>query len=1037
VGRTDEMQAGSHPGEAAAPSPGSAETAPDTKPWVIRRKITPLTLADDVVPRQRLEALLMGLIDQHRLVFVYASAGAGKTTAILQAAQRVQRQLVWLDVDTTDSATGRLLVYLEAALALQVPQVTRVATSALSAQIPHAEVAGLLAESIGDSNVLIVLDNVERLATSAEALDVIASFARYLPPTARLVLASRTQLPFSSSFGEARWVAAVGEEDLALTVDEATEALAASGRSDIDPVDALVETGGWMTGVLFEAWRASDHVMGLGGEADPLHGYLATQILDQLGDADAEFLISTALLEEVTVANAEALGLGRVSERMYSLREGRLPVSWHHDGASMRCHPRFREFLLRRLERLDDEEQRRLRRAHARLLASEGLLEEAVEEYLAAGSPAEALEVVNPVLERVIERADFVVAQRWLDALAPVRPDDDVLLAPSELMLAVVQEKFYRGVALADRLEELGLRMELARSSERAAGLMAWCYLHAGRVVDIDAIVDMAGNGPDADAARYALSVVRDEPGFVANPRFRRLSGGPMDALVLRIHFDLGRLPLLTVAPTSPWAAKAAESWLVSALLAAGHTERAFEVYHRLADLSDASDPSGWLSAVLGPRMMLEIGDHAEAERLLAEGRSRIEATGSLLFESYSLLLEAEFELRLHDDPPAARAVLASLTTHPVASSYAFLSEQVDMLTGLILLHEGRDEEAVTHLRSAVAGMQRGERLLFLSTAATYLSEAEWRVGQESAADDAAELARLSAQRQGSDHYLLKALAEFPDVLARRLDLEASADSPWHQIGRGLVVRGMAGADAVAADVEVIEFGRAAIHADGVDVSPGLNKSVELLAFMANRDNEAISRSTLLDALFGGRRGDSASSYLRQASLKLRRVIPEVFDPDTSVGVVRLGPGIRVSTESRRLISLLGEASAQRGKERLRLLLDALEIADRGSYLPGVSSHWVEDRRLRLDELVRSARLEAAEVAHSEGLYAQASSLVQRVLQADPYREAAWRLEMRLARTHGDHDRVITAYRACEAALAELGTEPSPTTTRLLRDSRR
>ena len=216
-----------------------------------------------------------------------------------------------------------------------------------------------------------------------------------------------------------------------------------------------------------------------------------------------------------------------------------------------------------------------------------------------------------------------------------------------------------------------------------------------------------------------------------------------------------------------------------------------------------------------------------------------------------------------------------------------------------------------------------------------------------------------------------------------------------------------------------------------------MNKSVELLAFMANRDNEEIPRPVLLDALFEGRRGDSASSYLRQAALKLRRVIPDVFHPASPAGVLRLGSGIRVSTESRRLISLLGEASAQRGKERLRLLLDALAISDRGGYLPSVNSQWVEDRRVRLDELARSARLEAAEVAHSEGLYAQATALVQQVIEVDPYREAAWRLKMRLAQTHGDQDQVIAAYRACEAALAELGAAPSPTTTRLLRDSRR
>ena len=76
-------------------------------------------LAESAFARRRVEALLTGLMDQHRLVFVYASAGAGKTTAILQAAQPAPRPLVWLDLDTTDAATGRLLIYLEAALALQ------------------------------------------------------------------------------------------------------------------------------------------------------------------------------------------------------------------------------------------------------------------------------------------------------------------------------------------------------------------------------------------------------------------------------------------------------------------------------------------------------------------------------------------------------------------------------------------------------------------------------------------------------------------------------------------------------------------------------------------------------------------------------------------------------------------------------------------------------------------------------------------------------------------------------------------------------
>ena len=1005
----------------------------DSSLRVIRRKIMVPPLADSVVPRRRVDTLLTGLLDQHRLVFIYASAGAGKTTAIVQAAQRLQRPLAWLDLDSTDSATGRLLTYLEAALAVQVPDAAGVATSALAAHLPHAEVAGLLAESIGDTPVLVVLDDAERLAAAPDALEVLTSFARYLPPFARLLISSRTELPFRSSVGTLPWVAAVGEDDLALTVDEAAEALAVRGRGDIDPVDAVVETGGWMTGVLFEAWEAADHVIGLGGEADPLHGYLATEILGQLNDEDAEFLVSTAVLTEVTVPRAEALGLGSAPARMHSLAGARLPVSWLGHSA-MRCHPRFREFLLKRLDRRGEAEQRVIYRAHARLLLGEGHDEEAVEEYLRAGCADDALQIVRPVLERVIERTDFALAERWLQALAPARPPGDISLAASELMLTVVQEKFAAGVELADQLDRLGQRRVLAASSGRAAGLMAWLYLHAGRVADIDAILAEAGPAREVGAAQYAMAVVRDEPSLVHANSLGEFTGGPMDALVLRTHFDLGRLPELTSAPSSPWAVKATESWQVSALLAAGRTEQAFELYHALVN---ASDQSVWLSGLVGPRLMYEIGDRDEAWRLLHEGRRQIMATGSLMFEAYSLLIEAEFELRLHDDPAAARAILDRLASHPVASRYAFLAEQRDMLSGLLYLLAGRAGDAAADLRRAVDGMRRGRRLLYLPPAAVYLSEAEWRCGHEDAADAAAEGALEVAARQRSNHSLLSALAEFPDVLARCLDLQASADSGWHELGRALRLRGIQLPAAVAASVEVAEFGRLAATVDGCEVSPGLSKSLELLAFLASHDGEDVSRDALLEALFDGRRDGSSSSYLRQAVLKLRKVIPDVLVQDPRQGVVRLNPHVRTVTESRRLAGLLGQAAAMQGEEKLKLLLAALRIADRGAYLPSITSIWADERRQRLDELVASARLDAAGAAFAVGRYSQAAQLAEQVARADPYREAAWRLLMRVADTLGDRDRVISAYRACERALAELGAEPSPATAALLRDSRR
>ena len=47
---------------------------------------------------------------------------------------------------------------------------------------------------------------------------------------------------------------------------------------------AVESTAGWVTGVLFEGWRSSDHVAGQGGETDPLYDYLSSQILGQLSE---------------------------------------------------------------------------------------------------------------------------------------------------------------------------------------------------------------------------------------------------------------------------------------------------------------------------------------------------------------------------------------------------------------------------------------------------------------------------------------------------------------------------------------------------------------------------------------------------------------------------------------------------------------------------------------------------------------------------------------------------------------------------------
>jgi DNA-binding SARP family transcriptional activator len=333
--------------------------------------------------------------------------------------------------------------------------------------------------------------------------------------------------------------------------------------------------------------------------------------------------------------------------------------------------------------------------------------------------------------------------------------------------------------------------------------------------------------------------------------------------------------------------------------------------------------------------------------------------------------------------------------------------------------------------------MVTGNRILHLPTAAVYLAEAEWRAGDEDAADGAADTALEAVKRQRSNHLLLQALADFPAVIARRLDAEADADSTWHELGRALIAQGIHVDARLRAAIELHEFGRCELLVNGVVVKPAINKSFELLAFLASRPDGEAEREELLDALFDGRADNSARAYLRQAILRLREVLPDKDALVVEHGRVHFRDDLAIDSESARFQAGLAEAARLRDEHRLAATLDALTTFDQGEYLPHINSAWVEGRRQELADLASDARHEAAELSFASARYEDARRLQESVLRDDPYRETVWRLSMRIANALGDDDGVISAYRDCERALAEVGAKPAAATRALLERMRR
>jgi DNA-binding SARP family transcriptional activator len=963
------------------------------------------------------------------VVTVTAAVGAGKSTTIAQALAEHPR-VAWVRLDGADAAPARLLSYLGGALRRVVPDPSgRVMAAALAhtavatnSSAP-TEVAGLLAAHAARYGVVLVLDRIERLGDSAAAWEVVRGLVEYGAPGLTVVLVGRRPIP--SGLFRIPLVAraeTLPSEQFNLDLDEVRTVIDLVGAADRDAGEILAATGGWPSAVLDLVHGDEEHL-----------DRLTEHVLTDLPPALVEFLEQTSALPEITVPTATALGLPDVPARFQDLT--RTPVPGVLSGQGFRCYPVFRERLSARFEQRSGPEVRQIRTRLARSYLREGRTEDAVTTMLHAGATAEAGPIAEAVIVEVIERGDLELARTWLSSLPPELTDSDHFTT-AQLMLAIGQDDFTRGLDILNRLEATGSRDALAARSDRAAAMMAWCYLHQGRPDALAEVLAAARSVPLAEAVRYASWMITN-PGGHDPPVSPPLSGAPSDALILIADYTFGRRTSSDPDRMTEWVRIVSRADRISALRASGRLTEALREYDEA--LAGGSDNLA-LRVYIGPELFIDAQLADRARAAVDEGRTLAEGTGSVGYRALNAIAAAKYALRLADDPAAARRILDT-TAHLIEGrEFRLISGVLDTWYGLALLRQSVNLAAANRLRRAVRSMQEGHRLLELPIAAVYLAEAEWRLGDEAAADRAADLALNTARALEMNHQLLRALRDVPEVASRRIDAVPGSDSPWHALGRALLTPeppAVAVATTPGTAIRLHDFGKPALDIDDRRVHPRITKSYELVGLLTSTPRHALSRAEVLTALFPHRPPRTAATYLRQAVHCLRQVLGDPATLRTSHAHIAFAPDAVVTSNAARFETLLTEAGRLQGLERLDVLAEALSLADTGPYLARTESPWVQQRRQHLADLADSARFEAAELSFDLGRFQGAGSHCDAILAADPYQEAAWRLRMRISNALGSDTGVLTAYRRCTEALAELGTEPANSTRTLLDRLRR
>ncbi|MGW9025868.1 LuxR C-terminal-related transcriptional regulator [Streptomyces sp. NPDC055722] len=453
------------------------------------------------------------------LTLVNGPAGAGKTLLVADwlASGAAPGQVAWLTVAPEDNGPGVFWTYvLESLRRHGLAARDDIGSPARPGEVDHSLLTRLAAQlSLREEPLVLVLDEFDRVGTSAEVAEELQFVLRHAGQGLRLIVISRTEplLPLHR-YRAAGEVTDIRGADLAFRPKETAELLSRHGlHLSEDGTRALTErTGGWAAGLRLGTLAAQ-------GAGDPeaflkdfeagqstLADFLLAEVLDTQPAETQDLLLRTSILEQIHPGLANALtrrddaeailaGLQRANAFVEAIGH-----SWY------RLHPLFAEILQVHLRVRHPGLEPELHRRAAHWLSETGLLTEALPHAADAGDWE--LAATRFVDELAIGRLLTGLDAEQLDALFARMPPDasgpaaDLVRAARELARHDVD----RGLAHLRRVEE---NLPAEESSE-CAPLRLSCALLRVLAARMTGSADLAeAAADDVEAAERTLPAER------------------------------------------------------------------------------------------------------------------------------------------------------------------------------------------------------------------------------------------------------------------------------------------------------------------------------------------------------------------------------------------------------------------------------------------------------------------------------------------------------------------------------------------------
>jgi len=412
-----------------------APTDPDRERILIRTKLNRPQLPKGLVVRPR----LLERLDEtsgRRVTLISAPAGYGKTTLISQWLDYTATQSAWLALDRNDGDPDRFLRYVTASVRRVVPEFGTTLESLYSAAVlpPPDYLADTLIGEVAALNhpLVIVLDDFHQFV-SEPVLALLSRLVQYQPENLHIVISTRVDPPLPVAKWRVQdWLVEIRATELRFLEEEGQaffQPFFEPGPS-LDTVQMIFKkTEGWVAGMqlarlsLAAAENREGFARNLSGNNRMIADFLVDEVISRQAPEIRDFLAVTSMLERFCAPLCDALmadGPERCDSRgiIFQLEQENLfIVPLDQERIWYRYHHLFKTLLTHHMKaELPEERKTQIFRRAGKWFAGQGLIEEALQYFLAAGDVDDAAALVESALDEVLGKdPSRRTLRRWLD----------------------------------------------------------------------------------------------------------------------------------------------------------------------------------------------------------------------------------------------------------------------------------------------------------------------------------------------------------------------------------------------------------------------------------------------------------------------------------------------------------------------------------------------------------------------------------------------------------------------------------------------